>query len=92
MAAALGVVLAGVDAALINELPRGWPWWVAASLVVLFAAGLTAWTTSRSSAEGSAGSGPGGDVLGAGAVKVDGDVTGSISTTVINEHPGWSGR
>ncbi len=89
--AALVVILGGVDAALINELPQGWPWWVAASLVVLLAAGLTAWTTLRTPAEGPAAAGAAGDVLGDGAVKVEGDVTGSINTTVIDQSPGWSG-
>ena len=41
--AGVGVVLAAASSALINELQAGWPWWVAAGLVVLASAVLTSW-------------------------------------------------
>lgn len=43
------VVLAAVNSAVINELHGGWPWWTAASVVTLVAAGLAAWIAARSS-------------------------------------------
>ena len=41
--AGAGVVLAAASSALINELQAGWPWWVAAALVVLASAVLAGW-------------------------------------------------
>jgi hypothetical protein len=72
--AGVTAVMAGVSAALINELHRGWPWWVAAGVVVLVAAALSTWLTLRTAAD------RGGDRLGAAAVKAVRDIGGSVET------------
>lgn len=73
--AGAGVVLAGVSAALINELPGGWPWWVAAGAAVLIAASLSAWLAHRAAREA-------GDQLEGGAVKAGRNIDGNVRTNV----------
>lgn len=74
--AGVGVVLAAITSALINELDGGWPWWVAAVVAVLASAGLTMWVTS-----GGGGSNPSTEVR-EGGVWAGRDVTGKVSTHV----------
>lgn len=112
--AGAAVVFSAAEAVLINELPQGWPWWVAVGAVVALAAALAAWMAGGSAGRRSGdvlGAGavkaaniegavqtyvgpgvgvvpevtvpPGGDWLGAGAVKADGDICGSVTTTVL---------
>ncbi len=66
------VVLEALDAVLINELQRGWPWWVAAGAVVLVAAAVTWWMALRPSRGD-------GVIVGSGAVKA-GTIRGSVET------------
>jgi hypothetical protein len=58
--AGVGVVLAAASGALINELQAGWPWWVAAALVVLASAVLTGWLASAGPPSAASGSGTSG--------------------------------
>ncbi len=83
--AAVTVVLAAVQAALINQLNGDWWWWVLAAVVTLGLAAVTAWVAARSTSRdaGPAGGTPGDTpILGPGAVNVAGRVGGSISTNV----------
>ena len=63
MGAGVVVVLEALDAVLINELPRGWAWGVAAGMVVLVAATVTGWMAMHPA------NNAGGVVLGAGSVR-----------------------
>lgn len=73
MGAGAVVVLEALDAVLINELPRGWAWGVAAGVVVLVAAAVTGWMAVHSA------SSVGGVVLGAGSVRAT-IIDGSVET------------
>jgi hypothetical protein len=48
ISAALGVVLAGVTGALVNELHNGWGWWAGAVLALVLAAAHSGWAAIRS--------------------------------------------
>lgn len=72
------VILAGASGALINELHRGWGWFVAAGAVVLVSAFLTGWLTMRTAGRPSPGDG-----LAAGAVKAARDIHGPVRTETL---------
>jgi hypothetical protein len=72
LAAGIGVVLAAVNTAVINELHAGWPWWVAAGVLTLAGAGLAGWLAVGSAGEQRR--------IGSGAVVAGRDIGGRIRT------------
>jgi hypothetical protein len=90
--AGVGVVLAAVNGAVINELHGGWPWLAVAGVLTVTGAVLAGWLAAGSSVE---------DVadrsveVGAGAVYVGGTNAGNILTAGpprSGRRPGWWGR
>ena len=70
------VFLSALDSALINELPRGWAWWIAAGTVVLAAVALTIWMALV----------PGdrtAERRGAGSVTAGADIEGDVETHTV---------
>jgi hypothetical protein len=80
--ASVTVVLAAISGGLVNEIHRGWPWWIAAGGVILAGAALTGALSMLASSSG-------GDHLAEGAVKADRDIRGPIETDVeVGGHAG----